>query len=111
MQNSVVFLSGWRAKVWKFLLLGHTEAFVPWTRTLVTTETHVDKREQMHEFGIHGAQVDEMGANKFFFYGVIWLSIRYGSWANNPLEREAINNDTNPEYLSVRRPFAWKQYL
>ena len=108
----VIYLTGFKRKLFR-LVMNTKTVFNPFNGKMYTIESRsrVTNALVNHEINIHGAQAKEMGAFYFLFYGVIWLSIKSGfSWANNPLEREAIDNEHNPEYHLTREPFAWKKY-
>ena len=108
-RSRIVQLTGFKSRLFNFVFKYKT-LFFPWNGKMYTIEKGVTPRLENHELGIHGAQCEEMGPNKFFFYGVIWLSIRYGGWEENPLEIEAVKHQYDLDYVKTRDPFAWKQY-
>jgi hypothetical protein len=61
-----------------------------------------------HEL-IHFTQQKELFLIGFYIlYVLFWM--QYG-YLNNPLEREAIDNQFNEEYLKNRKKFEWKRYI
>lgn len=73
----------------------------------------VSKRMLNHE-RIHTEQMKELWYVGFYLlYILMWfinlLKHPFGKWAylNIAFEKEAYNNEVNPEYLIVRNKFAW----
>jgi len=46
-----------------------------------------------------------------FLVGYIKYNDRYKAYRNISFEREAFDNDFNPNYLKIRRPWSWCKYL
>lgn len=81
------------------------------------------KRKQLPEStitheSIHTAQMKEMLWLFFYlWYGVEYLLIRLFHKKQNcayhdiSLEEEAHNNDENPNYLKIRKHYAWWKYI
>ena len=46
-----------------------------------------------------------------FLVGYIKYNDRYKAYRNISFEREAFTNDFNPDYLKIRRPWSWYNYL
>ena len=46
-----------------------------------------------------------------FLVGYIKYNDRYKAYRNISFEREAFDNDLNPDYLKIRRPWSWWRYL
>lgn len=61
-----------------------------------------------HE-GIHDAQAKECNGYFRYYWKYLRCWVKYG-YRNIPFEREAYDNEENPDYLNKREPFAWKQY-
>ena len=66
---------------------------------------------------IHIAQQKELWVIGFYLlYVYHWLrgkwkgSTSLGAYLSIPFEREAYENETNPDYLSIREPNAWRKY-
>jgi hypothetical protein len=59
---------------------------------------------------IHREQAMECGGYLVFYLIYLRLWLRYG-YDNNPFEKEAAAGENDPEYLSVRRNFAWYKYV
>ena len=61
-----------------------------------------------HE-AIHKAQAKECWGYLLYYIRYIGQWIKYG-YSNCPFEREAYKFDRDLDYLSSRKPFAWKQF-
>jgi hypothetical protein len=57
---------------------------------------------------IHAAQARECGGYLLFYFRYFCLWLKYG-YRNCPFEREAYDNDRNPDYLKSRQAFAWRK--
>ncbi len=71
--------------------------------------------ELMNHERIHTAQMREMLFVPFYiFYLVEWLvrlMMRGNAYRNISFEREAYDNQRNPDYLRQRRHYAWLKYM
>ena len=80
----------------------------------VHPDVQVNKRLINHE-SIHTAQMREMLFVPFYiFYLVEWLvrlMMRGNAYRNISFEREAYDNQRNPDYLRHRRHYAWLKYM
>ena len=84
---------------------------------LFTKQAEIGITTLRHE-AIHTAQMKEMLYIFFYlWYGVEYLLIRAfhkkqnSAYHDVSFEEEAHLNDTNPEYLSKRKKYAWIQYV
>jgi len=86
---------------------------------LVFSRGGIDENTRRHE-AIHFQQQLELLFVAFFIlYFVFWLGgmliHRFDgekAYYNNPFEKEAFKNDTDPEYLkTTRKRFAWVHYI
>ena len=72
-------------------------------------------QELMNHERIHTAQQREMLFVFFYIaYLIEWLvrlPMRGSAYGNISFEREAYDNQRNPDYLKTRRPFAWRRYM
>lgn len=63
----------------------------------------------IHHEKIHWKQQKEMGFLPFYiWYGFEWL---WKGYRNISFEREAYENDHNPDYLVRRKAWDWMKYL
>ncbi|MBP8904956.1 MAG: hypothetical protein KBG43_10125 [Paludibacteraceae bacterium] len=46
-----------------------------------------------------------------FLIGYLKYNDRYKAYRNISFEREAFDNDFNPDYLKIRRLWSWCKYL
>ena len=84
---------------------------------LASTEIKQNNQIVQHE-KIHLRQELEMFVVLFyliyfteFLVGYIKYNDRYKAYRNISFEREAFDNDFNPDYLKIRRMWAWYRYL
>ncbi len=80
----------------------------------VRGDANVDEKTIRHE-SIHTAQMQEMLYIFFYLWYVVeWvvrLFMKGNAYRSISFEREAYENDVNPEYLSKRNRFEWVKYL
>jgi len=74
-------------------------------------------RRKVHETIHFKQQVELLFVFQWILYGLFWLiglvKYRNGELAyyESPFEREAYQNDDNPNYLKERPFWAWRKYL
>ena len=82
-----------------------------WCRGVMSEATR--RHETIH----FQQQLELLFVGQWILYVSFWLfglvKYRKGDVANreNPLEREAYNNDTDPDYLKNRKRFNWINYI
>jgi len=63
----------------------------------------------IHHEKIHWEQQKEMGFLPFYiWYGLEWM---WKGYRKISFEREAYENDHNPDYLTQRKPWDWMKYI
>ena len=75
------------------------------------------ERRKRHETIHYKQQLELLFVFQWILYGLFWLigrvKFRDGTLAyyQNPFEIEAYENDEDPDYLSNRKPYNWRNYL
>jgi hypothetical protein len=85
-----------------------------WPFAFIVPELEHDKDIHNHE-KIHLAQQRELWVIPFYvLYVLFWLQGLFRrdtvAYLSIPFEREAYDNEADPEYLATRKPFAWTRY-
>lgn len=93
--------------VWVITLGGHG---ITLSRDLILLASkHSTNARLINHEKIHIAQAREQQGNWIWFYlGMWWKHGR--DYKSNPLEMEAHANENDMDYLTWRKPFAWRQY-
>ena len=79
----------------------------------------IKERDLIHE-SIHDRQAKELVYIFFYlWYGIEflirWIGTGFSDWNKSyrgiSFEREAYNNEDNPDYLKTRKHYAWLKYI